>query len=65
MAHVEYSSAELARLASMVLRDPNASPAAKSLAGSVLTQARDHDNAMRGSGEYVGNAMARYMYRRR
>ena len=42
MAKNEHSSPKLAKLASKVLRNPKAPKEAKSLAGSVLTQAPDH-----------------------
>lgn len=44
MARNERTSPRVARLASKVLRDPKATPAEKSAAGSALTQARDKGN---------------------
>ncbi len=42
MANNEKTSTGLGKLASQVLRDPKSPPAAKKLAGSVLTQRPDH-----------------------
>ncbi len=46
-ARIEYTSAQLARVAGRILRDPTATRREKSIAGSALTQARNRHRVAR------------------